>query len=68
LVLSLVSCHIRKSLWQQTALMLILRAIVLALLHALTSHHYFMGAQTVCCGFVIGWFAGWLAKRTQSIP
>ena len=27
-----------------------------------------MGAVTVCYGFVIGWFAGWMAKRRQARP
>ena len=62
---SLTSHSFSKSLWGQTALMLIVLALVLAVLRAFTSAHYFMGAVTVCYGFVIGWFAGWLAKRRQ---
>jgi hypothetical protein len=46
--------------------MLVVLAIVLAVLRAFTSQHYFMGAVTVCYGFVIGWFAGWLASRRQA--
>ena len=38
-----------------------LLAIELAALHTFTSDHYFMGAVTVCFGFVIGS----LAKRRQ---
>lgn len=49
----------------QTALMLIVLAVVLVILRASTSPHDFMGAETVCYGFVIGWFAGWMAKRRQ---
>jgi hypothetical protein len=58
---SLVSRNVPKSLSAQTALMLIGLAIVLAVLHAFTSQHYFMGAVTLFYGFVIGWFAGWMA-------
>jgi hypothetical protein len=65
LMFSLISRNVPKSLWGQTILMLITLGIVLAVLWALTSHHYFIGAVTVCYGFVIGWFAGWLAKRRQ---
>jgi hypothetical protein len=68
LMFSLISRNIPKSLWGQTALMFIVLAVVLAVLRALTSHHYFMGAVTVCYGFVIGWFAGWMAKRGQASP
>ena len=60
---SLISRNIPKSLWGQTALMLIALAVVLAVLRGFTSQHYFMGAVMVCYGFVIGWFAGWLARR-----
>jgi hypothetical protein len=67
-MLNLISCNIPKSLWGQTALMFIVLAVVLAVLQAFTSQHYFMGAVTVCYGFVIGWFAGWMAKRTQARP
>ena len=48
--------------------MFVVLAIVLGPLRAFTSQHYFMGAVTVCYGFVIGWFAGWLAKRRQERP
>jgi|NGEPerStandDraft_6_1074524.scaffolds.fasta_scaffold17286_1 ABC-type xylose transport system permease subunit len=68
LMFSLISRNIPKSLWGQTALMLIILAIVLAALRIFTPQHYFMGAVTVCYGFVIGWFAGWLAKRRQASP
>ena len=68
LMLSLISRNIPKSLWGQTALMFIVLVIVLAVLRAFTSEHYFMGAVTVCYGFVIGWFAGWMAKRRQASP
>jgi hypothetical protein len=68
LMLSLISRNIPKSLWGQTALMFIVLAVVLAVLRAFTSQHYFMGAVTVCYGFVIGWFAGWMAKRRQARP
>jgi hypothetical protein len=68
LMFSLMSRNIPKSLWGQTALMLIILAIVLAGLRSFTSQHYFMGAVTVCYGFVIGWFAGWLAKGRQARP
>ena len=68
LMLSLISRNIPKSLWGQTALMFIALAIVLAALRAFTSEHYFMGAVTVRYGFVIGWFAGWIAKRRQTSP
>jgi len=40
----------------------IVLAIVLVLLRTFTSQHYFMEVVTVCYGFVIGLFAGWLAK------
>jgi hypothetical protein len=62
LMFSLISRQIRRSLWGQAALMLIVLAVVLVILRASTSPHYFMGAVTVCYGFVIGWFAGWMAK------
>jgi hypothetical protein len=68
LMLSLISRNIPKSLWGQTARMFIVLAVVLAVLRAFTSQHYFMGAVTVCYGFVIGWFAGWMAKRRQARP
>jgi uncharacterized membrane protein len=68
LMLSLISRNIPKSLWGQTALMFIVLAVVLVVLRAFTSQHYFMGAVTVCYGFVIGWFAGWMAKRRQARP
>src|SRR4029450_1563544 len=61
LMLSLISRNIPKSLWGQTALMFIVLAVVLAVLRAFTSQHYFMGAVTVCYGFVIGGLAGWVA-------
>jgi len=67
-MLSLISRNIPKSLWGQTALMFIVLAVVLAVLQAFTSQHSFMGAVTVCYGFVIGWFAGWMAKRRQARP
>jgi hypothetical protein len=38
----------------------------LAVLRVLTSQRYFLGALTVCYGFVTGWFAGWMAKRRQA--
>jgi hypothetical protein len=65
LMFSLFSRNVPRSLWGQTVLMLITLGIVLAVLWALTSHRYFIGVATVCYGFVIGWFAGWLAKRRQ---
>lgn len=65
LMISLISRNGRRSLWGQTALMLIILAAVLAVLWRFTSHHYFMGAVTVCYGYVIGWFAGWMGKRRQ---
>jgi hypothetical protein len=68
LMFSLISRNIPKSLWGQTVLMFIVLAVVLAVLRAFTSQHYFMGAVTVCYGFVIGWFAGWMAKRRQASP
>jgi hypothetical protein len=68
LMISLISRNTPKSLWGQTALMFIILAIVLAVLHAFTSRHYFLGAATVCYGFVIGWFAGWMGKRASLRP
>jgi len=68
LMFSLMSRNIPKSLWGQTALMLVILAIVLAGLRSFTSQHYFMGVVAVCYGFVIGWFAGWLAKGRQARP
>ena len=68
LMSSLISRSIPKSLWGQTVVMFAVLAIVLGVLSAFTSHHYFMGAITVCYGFVIGWFAGWMAKRMQTSP
>jgi xanthine/uracil permease len=65
---SLNSRNIPKSLWGQTALMFITLAVMLAVLRAFTSQHYFMRTVTASYGFVIGWFAGWMAKRTQSSP
>jgi len=65
-MISLTSRNIPKSLWGQTTLMLIVLAVVLAILWVFTSQRYFMGAVTVCYGFVIGWFAGWMAKGRQS--
>jgi hypothetical protein len=65
LMISLISRNIPKSLWGQTTLMFIVLAVVLAVLRVFTSHHYFMGAVTVCYGFVIGWFAGWMGKQRQ---
>ena len=62
----LLSRDNRRSLWGQTVLMLAILAAVLAVLWLLTSPHYFKGALTVCYGFVIGWFAGWLARRGQA--
>jgi hypothetical protein len=46
--------------------MLVILAVVLAALWVYASRHYFMGAVTVCYGFMIGWFAGWTAKQRQS--
>jgi hypothetical protein len=66
LMISLISRHIPKSLWGQTVLMFTILAVVLAVLRVATSHHYFMGAVTVCYGFVIGWFAGWMGKQRQT--
>jgi hypothetical protein len=43
-------CNVPRSLWGQTALMLVVLAIVLAVLRGFTSLHYFMGAVTVCYG------------------
>jgi hypothetical protein len=63
-MLSLISRN--KALWGQTAVMLLILAAVLAPLRAFTSQHYFMGAATVCYRFVIGWFAGWLARGKQA--
>ena len=57
---SLHLARIGRPVWADAVL-----AIVLAVLWRFTFHHYFMGAITVCYGFVIGWFAGWLAKRRQ---
>jgi hypothetical protein len=68
LMISLFSRNVRRSLWGQTTLMLVILAAVLAVLRAFTSAHYFMGAVTVCYGFVIGWFAGWLGGRRQAQP
>jgi len=68
LMLSLILRNIPKSRWGNTAPMLIVLAIVLAVLRAFTSRHYFLAAVTVCYGFVIGWFAGWMAKRRQTSP
>jgi hypothetical protein len=65
-MISLTSRNIPKSLWRQTTLMLIVLAVVLAVLWVFASQHYFMGAVTVCYGFVIGWFTGWMAKGRQS--
>jgi hypothetical protein len=45
--------------------MLIALGIGPAVLWALTSHHYYTEVVTVCYGFVIGWYAGWVAKRRQ---
>ena len=59
---SRMSRSIPKSLWGQTALMLIILASVLAGLPSFPSRHYFTGAVTVCYGFVIGWLAGWSAE------
>jgi phosphatidylglycerophosphate synthase len=67
-MLSLISRFVPKTLWGQTALMLVILAIVLGLLRAFTSQHYFMAAVMVCYGFVIGWFAGWLARRRPESP
>jgi hypothetical protein len=53
-------------IWGQTALMFVVLAIVLALLRAFTSQHYFMAAVTASYGFVIGWFAGWLARGREA--
>jgi hypothetical protein len=66
LMISLISRNIPKSLWGQTALMFIILAVVLAVLRLFASQHYFIGALTVCYGFVIGWFAGWAGKRRQT--
>jgi hypothetical protein len=66
LMISLISRNIPKSLWGQTTMMFIILAVVLAALRVFTSRHYFLGAMTVCYGFVIGWFAGWLARRRQT--
>jgi hypothetical protein len=68
LMISLLSRHVPKSLWGQTTLMFVALAVVLAILRAVASQHYFLGAVTVCYGFVIGWFAGWMAKRRQARP
>jgi hypothetical protein len=48
--------------------MFVVLAIVLAVLRAFTSQHYFMGAVSVCYGFVIGWFVGWMAKPSKTSP
>jgi len=68
LMSSLISRNIPKSLWGQAARMFVVLALVLAASWAFTSHHYFMGAVTVCYGFVIGWFVGRMAKRRQTNP
>jgi len=68
LMISLLSHNNRRSLLGQTTLVLVILAVVLAVLWVFTSHHYFIGAATVCYGFVIGWFAGWLGKRRQIRP
>jgi hypothetical protein len=65
-MLSLISRNIPKSFRKQTALMFVVLGVVLAILRVAASEHYFVGAATVCYGFVIGWFAGWLAKRRQA--
>jgi hypothetical protein len=46
--------------------MFIVLAVVLAVIRAFTLQHCFMGAVTVCYELVIGWFAGWMAKRGQA--
>ena len=66
LMISLISRENRRPFWAQTVLMLVILVVVLGILRVFTSHHYFMGAVSVCYGFVIGWFAGWTAKRTQA--
>lgn len=65
LMVSLKSHYMPRSFWGQTTLMLVILAMVLAVLRLSASYHYFMGAATVCYGFVIGWFAGWLGKQRQ---
>jgi hypothetical protein len=65
LMSSRISRNIPKSLWGPVVMVVIL-AIVLAVLRAFTSQHHFMGTVTVCYGFVIGWFAGWMAKQRQT--
>jgi len=55
-----------KSFWGQTAIMLVVLAVVLAILRALTSHHHFMAAVTASYGFMIGWVAGWLARGREA--
>ena len=51
---------------QTTVEYAIVLALVLAILRALTSQHYFVAPVTASYGFVIGWFAGWMAKRRQA--
>ena len=63
---SIISRNIPRSLWGQTILMFVILVVVLTVLRTFTPHHYFMGAVTVCYGFVVGWFAGWLARRRQA--
>jgi hypothetical protein len=54
-----------KSLWGQTAIVVIILAAVLAYAWLVSSREHFTGVFAVCYGFMIGWFAGWLGKRWQ---
>jgi hypothetical protein len=61
---SLFSRNVPKSLWGETALMLITLDVVLGVLWGTDSRDYFMGVATVCYGFVIdGSRAGWRSER-----
>jgi hypothetical protein len=63
---SLILRKVPRSLWGQTALMLVVLAVVLAVLRALTFPDYFMGGTNRLLRIYNGWFAGWLASRRQA--
>jgi xanthine/uracil permease len=64
LVVSLRS-QFTKTLWAQTAIVVIVLAVLLAYTerHAVAREHPVEG---FCCGYILGWFAGWFGERWQA--
>lgn len=54
-----------KTLWGQTAIVVIVLAVLLACTkrNAVAREHPVEG---FCCGYILGWFAGWVGERWQA--